>query len=249
MSTRWRSFAARPFAVTSPVLCRFPNGNRDNTIRLCVPVPIRNTRRQDHESPPLEASHSSASPPPERGDVGGKKKDTDVNVGQILTLEGGAGKALFSRQYPLSLGIRRAPQDAGADTGRDRDLPHSQRQAQMSGGVMKTRILVGTIVACLAASGLAVAQTVFTKAQVGDRIRKVEDGVDEFRKWSEKRAEEGRTPAQAAKGSARTRGKTATESQKATAQRQEGRAGRCAVGLEQVDESAAAQIRSRRQVD
>ena len=82
---------------------------------------------------------------------------------------------------------------------------------------MKTRILVGTIVACLAASGLAVAQTVFTKAQVGDRIRKVEDGVDEFRKWSEKRVEEGRTPAQAAKGSSRTRGKTATESQKANA--------------------------------
>ena len=82
---------------------------------------------------------------------------------------------------------------------------------------MKTRILVGAIVGCLAASGLAVAQTVFTKAQVGDRIRKVEDGVDEFRKWSEKRVEEGRTPAQAAKGSSRTRGKAATESQKSAA--------------------------------
>ena len=82
---------------------------------------------------------------------------------------------------------------------------------------MKTRILVGAIVTCLAASGLAVAQTVFTKAQVGDRIRKVEDGVDEFRKWSEKRVEEGKTPAQAAKGASRTRGKAATESQKAAA--------------------------------
>jgi hypothetical protein len=40
--------------------------------------------------------------------------------------------------------------------------------------------------------------------QVGDRIRKVEDGVDEFRKWSEKRVEEGKKPAQAAQGSGRT---------------------------------------------
>ena len=83
---------------------------------------------------------------------------------------------------------------------------------------MKTRrILVGAILACLAATGVAQAQVVFTKVQVGDRIRKVEDGVDEFRKWSEKRVEEGKKPAQAAKGSARTRGKTATESQKAVA--------------------------------
>ena len=83
---------------------------------------------------------------------------------------------------------------------------------------MKTRtILASTILTCLAASGLAIAQPAFTKVQVGDRIRKVEDGVDEFRKWSEKRVEEGKTPAQAAKGSGRTRGKTATDSQKAAA--------------------------------
>jgi hypothetical protein len=73
------------------------------------------------------------------------------------------------------------------------------------------RIVVGTIVACLAVTGLASAQQVFTKPQVADRIRKVEDGVDEFRKWSEKRVEEGQTQG---KGSGRARGKTATESQK-----------------------------------
>jgi len=88
----------------------------------------------------------------------------------------------------------------------------------MNGGSVKTtRMLAGAVVACLTVSGLALAQPVFTKAQVGDRIRKVEDGVDEFRKWSEKRVEEGKTPAQEAKGSARNRGKTATESQKAAA--------------------------------
>ena len=64
---------------------------------------------------------------------------------------------------------------------------------------------------------MALAQVVFTKAQVADRIRKVEDGVDEFRKWAENRAESGQSTAQAAKASGRTRGRTATESQKEVA--------------------------------
>ena len=79
---------------------------------------------------------------------------------------------------------------------------------------MKTPgILVAAILTCLVASG-AFAQLAFSKAQVADRIRKVEDGVDEFRKWAENRADQG---ADAAKASGRTRGKTATESQKSTA--------------------------------
>ena len=209
----------------------------------------------------------------------GKKKDTDVKVGQILTLEGGLGKsflggglirrggvlrpveayegsvgrlhppgrkrarrgfprqaqgvrlragrdaagreqveALFTGQHPLPLGNRRAPENTGADAGRHGDLPHSQREAAMSGGVVKTtRIVAAAILTCLAVSGLAVAQLAFTKPQVADRIRKVEDGVDEFRKWSEKRAEQGRTNAQSAQASGRARGRTGTESQKAAA--------------------------------
>jgi hypothetical protein len=66
-------------------------------------------------------------------------------------------------------------------------------------------------------AGLALAQTVFTKVQVGDRIRKVENGVDEFRTWADNRADQG----QAAKNTSRTtgrRGRTATESQKAQVQ-------------------------------
>ena len=82
---------------------------------------------------------------------------------------------------------------------------------------MTERNLVGAIVVCLALGGGALAQVVFTKAQVADRIRKVEDGVDEFRKWAENRAEQGESTAQAAKTSGRTRGRTATESQKAVA--------------------------------
>jgi hypothetical protein len=82
---------------------------------------------------------------------------------------------------------------------------------------MKREILVGAVFACLVMSGVAFAQVVFTKAQVADRIRKVEDGVDEFRKWSENRAEQGKNTAQAAKSSGRTRGRTTTEAQKEVA--------------------------------
>ncbi|HEU4687758.1 MAG TPA: hypothetical protein VFS23_05330 [Vicinamibacterales bacterium] len=82
---------------------------------------------------------------------------------------------------------------------------------------MTKRILVAAIFACLAHGSGALAQVVFTKAQVADRIRKVEDGVDEFRKWAENRGEQGQSTAQAARNSGRARGRTATESQKAVA--------------------------------
>jgi hypothetical protein len=77
--------------------------------------------------------------------------------------------------------------------------------------------LAAVVLASVALSGVAAAQLSFTKAQVGDRIRKVEDGVDEFRDWAEKRGDQGKTQAQSAQTSGRSRGKTATESQKATA--------------------------------
>jgi len=82
---------------------------------------------------------------------------------------------------------------------------------------MTKRMVVAAVFACLTLGGVALAQVVFTKAQVADRIRKVEDGVDEFRKWAENRAENGQSTAQAAKASGRTRGRTATESQKQVA--------------------------------
>ena len=82
---------------------------------------------------------------------------------------------------------------------------------------MKTRILLGAILACLACSSVAFAQRVFTKPQVADRIRKVEDGVDEFRKWSENRVEQGQTRAEAGQAAGNKRKRTATESQKSAA--------------------------------
>ncbi len=83
--------------------------------------------------------------------------------------------------------------------------------------MMKKHLLAWTILTFVAAAGMASAQLAFTKAQVADKIRKVEDGVDEFRKWAENRAENGQSTAQAAKASGRTRGRTATESQKTVA--------------------------------
>jgi len=77
----------------------------------------------------------------------------------------------------------------------------------------RTRISVGAVLVCLAVSTLA-AQGVFTKPQVADRIRKVEDGVDEFRKWAEHKGDQGKDTAQAAKASGRSKGRTATQSQK-----------------------------------
>ena len=83
--------------------------------------------------------------------------------------------------------------------------------------MMLKRMFLGAILACVTVTGLVHAQGVFTKPQVADRIRKVEDGVDEFRKWAENRAEQGQSGAQAAKGSGRARGRNATESQKEVA--------------------------------
>jgi hypothetical protein len=86
-----------------------------------------------------------------------------------------------------------------------------------SANAMPKHFAIMAVLVGVAAGALAEAQVVFTKAQVGDRIRKVEDGVDEFREWAENRAEQGEKTAQAAKSSGRTRGRTATEGQKAAA--------------------------------
>ena len=67
-------------------------------------------------------------------------------------------------------------------------------------------VLVGAVLAGWCAR-VALAQVVFTKAQVADRIRKVEDGVDEFRKWAENRAEQGKTQRKRPRRSGRTRGR------------------------------------------
>jgi hypothetical protein len=53
-------------------------------------------------------------------------------------------------------------------------------------------------------AGSVFAQGAYTKAYVADRIRKVEDGVDEFRKWAEKRGEDAKSRAETAQSSGKT---------------------------------------------
>jgi hypothetical protein len=47
-------------------------------------------------------------------------------------------------------------------------------------------------------------QGAYTKAYVADRIRKVEDGVDEFRNWAEKSGEDAKSRAESAQSSGKT---------------------------------------------
>jgi hypothetical protein len=56
------------------------------------------------------------------------------------------------------------------------------------------------------------AQGAYTKAYVADRIRKVEDGVDEFRKWAEKRGEDAKSRAESAQSSGNTSRRARTNS-------------------------------------
>ena len=62
------------------------------------------------------------------------------------------------------------------------------------------------MLATVSLSNTAHAQTnPFSKAQVGDRIRKVEDGTDEFRKYLENRGEDAKNRADSAKSSGATK--------------------------------------------
>jgi len=62
-----------------------------------------------------------------------------------------------------------------------------------------------TILATSSFLSTTLAQTnPFSKAQVGDRIRKVEDGVDEFRKYLENRGEDAKNRTDSAKSSGAT---------------------------------------------
>ena len=68
---------------------------------------------------------------------------------------------------------------------------------------MKATSLV-SLVCAVSFAWTALGQGAYTKAYVADRIRKVEDGVDEFRKWAEKRGEDAQSRASSAQSSGNT---------------------------------------------
>jgi hypothetical protein len=73
-----------------------------------------------------------------------------------------------------------------------------------------TAIRLVSLACMLSFAGSALAQGAFTKSYVADRIRKVEDGVDEFRDWSKKRGEDATSRAQSAQSSGKTPRRTRT---------------------------------------
>ena len=74
----------------------------------------------------------------------------------------------------------------------------------IASGRRRVVLVIPTIFLILAA--VANAQVAaFTKAQVAERIRKVEDGVDEFRKYLETRGDNARDSAQATQNSGKAR--------------------------------------------
>ena len=115
--------------------------------------------------------------------------------------------------------------------------------------MLERKTLAGAVLVGLALSGPVLAQVAsFTKAQVGDRIRKVEDGVDEFRNWSENRAERDKAGADSP-GRGAHEGPDHDRVAEGGGQGEEGRIGRSPGGSESVDEPAAAQVRPLGQVD
>jgi hypothetical protein len=66
------------------------------------------------------------------------------------------------------------------------------------------RVLACAMVAAFSGEIANAQATPFTKAQVADRIRKVEDGVDEFRKYLETRGDDARSRTQSAQDSGAT---------------------------------------------
>ena len=84
----------------------------------------------------------------------------------------------------------------------------------------KLVILAVPFLTAVLTSALVAQPVSMTKAAVGQKIRQVEDGVDQFRDYLNQRGENARNSATSSQGEARQgrrRGGTATESQKATA--------------------------------
>jgi hypothetical protein len=68
----------------------------------------------------------------------------------------------------------------------------------------KAAVSLVSLACAVAFAWSALGQGAYTKAYVADRIRKVEDGVDEFRDWAKKRGEDAQSRAQTAQSSGKT---------------------------------------------
>ena len=73
-----------------------------------------------------------------------------------------------------------------------------------------TKISLALLVFTVSFAWSVLGQGAYTKAYVADRIRKVEDGLDEFRDWAKKRGEDAKSRAESAQSSGRTTRRTRT---------------------------------------
>jgi hypothetical protein len=97
------------------------------------------------------------------------------------------------------------------------------KQVQQLAGRTPVVVMLAALTVLLVASSVrAQAPGSYTKAVVGDHIKKVEDGVDEFRKYLENRGEDVKNNGKAAQNSGTPRGRSApanTEARKDQARR------------------------------
>jgi hypothetical protein len=96
------------------------------------------------------------------------------------------------------------------------------KSAQRSGATVSARVLFAAVTILLAITFAWAQAGSYTKAVVEDHIKKVEDGVDEFRKYLENRGDDARNNAQTAQNSGARRSKAPpanTEARKDQARR------------------------------
>ncbi len=79
---------------------------------------------------------------------------------------------------------------------------------------IRIRALVAGLLAAFAVCAAGAQALVFTKVQVAERIRKVENGVDEFRDYLERRGDDARDRAESTKDRARHEPTTKNEARK-----------------------------------
>jgi hypothetical protein len=85
----------------------------------------------------------------------------------------------------------------------------------------RTATALASLVCAVVFAWPALAQGTYTKAYVADRIRKVEDGVDEFRDWAKKRGEDAKSRAESAQSSGKTSRRTRTSSSNTQARQEQ----------------------------
>jgi hypothetical protein len=143
-------------------------------------------------------------------------RENRVSIGRIIPARAASSIPAFEQVIDPEL---RHDGEARSGRSRAKRLRFTADYGQQKGPDMHrtTGVNVCVLLVMLGlAAGQATAQPM-SKAQVANLITKVENGVDEFRDYLEKRGENARDANSAAQSSGRRKGQSATENQKAKA--------------------------------